>query len=604
MSDVVAILGMHRNGTSSVAGTLMKIGGASPRHLTQDDAYNERGYFESYVLVPLNDEILASAGTTWDDWREFNPDWYRSEQVDHFRRRAREAFELEFQNAPLAVTKDPRSCRFFPFWRHVYEEMGLRTRVVIPVRSPWDTAASLHYRDGMPIAKGVLLWLRHVLDAEADSRDLPRSIFTWEEFLTDWRATCAKISLDAEIAWPRLSDRSGAEVDRFLSRDLRHHSSGKEACDKLQPLNPWAFEAYQAMKELARDPKSVNAQATLSEVREALNFNGRVFGRVLIEYELTVEDSMRKLAVSKSDLGSQAQALAESAGKINDLQAALAASDEHCQQLTAELVEVRKRSERMLEEAAKATDALHRDCNRLHTLLEEAELERTEAHLAMTKLRTQRDQLVQGHVKLEAELTEALHQRQLQEIRLEEQEQAIAGLREDTHKLQDENIDARAALAHVHRSQAISRFRPIARVSRKERRVARSLKVSGLFDAAYYRRQCDHFSGAADLTDAEAILHFIREGFSQGLKPNPFFDTRWYLKQNEDVLAAGINPLLHYHVHGWQEGRDPSPSFSTDSYLRANPDVKDAKIDPLQHFLQQDQDESRVCGDEDQSGKI
>ena len=34
----------------------------------------------------------------------------------------------------------------------------------------------------MPVAKGLLLWLRHVLDAEAHSRFEVRSIFTWSEF--------------------------------------------------------------------------------------------------------------------------------------------------------------------------------------------------------------------------------------------------------------------------------------------------------------------------------------------------------------------------------------------------------------------------------------
>jgi hypothetical protein len=581
MSDVISVLGMHRNGTSSVAGTLMKIGGAPPRHLTKDDAHNERGYFESYVIVPLNDDILASAGTTWDDWREFNPKWYCSNQVGHFRRRAREAFELEFQNAPLPVVKDPRSCRFFPFWRSVYEEMGLSPRVVIPVRSPWDTARSLNSRDGMPMAKGVLLWLRHILDAEADSRDLPRSIFTWEEFLADWRGTCAKISSDTEIVWPRLSDRSGAEVDDFLSRDLRHHTSDKEAHDKLRLLNPWAFKAYEAMKELARSPQSEDAKAILTEVRDALNYNGGVFGRVLIGYELTIEESTQKLAILQQEFSAQVQAAESSAGKIDALHAALTASDQHRQHVEAELVAMRQQSELMLKEANKAGEALRQERDGFYDLLQHAEMEKAEA---LTELMKQREE------------------RQFREHLLEERDKTVAELRQQAQDLQHRNIDARAALAQVRKYRGNPLSGSITHASWQERRIARTLTASGLFDAAYYRGQCGNLSGAAAFTDFEATLHFIREGFSQGAKPNPLFDTRWYLEQNEDVLMSGVNPLLHYHINGWQEGRDPSPNFSTNYYLQTYPDIRLAKVDPLQHFLQRGQYEGRIGRDEDQSG--
>ena len=59
----------------------------------------------------------------------------------------------------------------------------------------------------------------------------------------------------------------------------------------------------------------------------------------------------------------------------------------------------------------------------------------------------------------------------------------------------------------------------------------------------------------------------------------------YYLANNPDVAAAGVNPLLHYDQNGWQEGRNPSALFSTTGYLSANPDVAAAHVDPLDHFL-------------------
>lgn len=35
-----------------------------------------------------------------------------------------------------------------------------------------------------------------------------------------------------------------------------------------------------------------------------------------------------------------------------------------------------------------------------------------------------------------------------------------------------------------------------------------------------------------------------------GLNPNPLYDTRWYLKQNPDILTAGICHPKHDADHG------------------------------------------------------
>jgi len=63
------------------------------------------------------------------------------------------------------------------------------------------------------------------------------------------------------------------------------------------------------------------------------------------------------------------------------------------------------------------------------------------------------------------------------------------------------------------------------------------------------------------------------------------FDSSWYLAENPDVAAAGMNPIEHYVLHGWKEGRDPSTSFITRAYLTSNPDVAAAGDNPLVHYI-------------------
>jgi hypothetical protein len=63
------------------------------------------------------------------------------------------------------------------------------------------------------------------------------------------------------------------------------------------------------------------------------------------------------------------------------------------------------------------------------------------------------------------------------------------------------------------------------------------------------------------------------------------FDIGWYLENNADVAASGVDPILHYVMHGALETRDPCPSFSTAGYLQCNVDVATAGINPFAHFI-------------------
>jgi hypothetical protein len=112
-----------------------------------------------------------------------------------------------------------------------------------------------------------------------------------------------------------------------------------------------------------------------------------------------------------------------------------------------------------------------------------------------------------------------------------------------------------------------------------------------LFDTPFYLSQNPDVAAAG----IDALFHYNAVGFHEGRDPNAFFDTSGYLAVNKDVAAAGINPLDHYDQVGWREGRDPSAAFDTTLYLIHNPDVAAAGINPLAHFLAAGQAEGRAA---------
>ena len=78
------------------------------------------------------------------------------------------------------------------------------------------------------------------------------------------------------------------------------------------------------------------------------------------------------------------------------------------------------------------------------------------------------------------------------------------------------------------------------------------------------------------------------------VRNSQFFDPDWYLLNNPDVEAAGMDPALHYLKHGATENRNPSSNFTTEEYYALHSDVRAAKIDPLIHYERYGKKEGRA----------
>lgn len=285
MRRALLVLGMHRSGTSAMAGAMVQLGAAPPLTLMPAHSQNERGYWESLKIVGLDDELLASAGSAWDDWRAFDTEWYSSPLVDGFRTRAKQLLEEEFDSADLFVLKDPRICRILPFWSTTLREMNTASLVVLLIRSPLEVARSLASRDGFSLEKGLLIWLRHVLDSERETRHLPRTIVAMDDFLDDWRSSIQKIGRLLGIEWPRLDDSTAAAVDNFLSHDLKHQNASN---DSLPLVFAWTHKAYDAVSALSDQSQSRLALSALDEVRSTFEMACAFMGPAFTEIEAKV----------------------------------------------------------------------------------------------------------------------------------------------------------------------------------------------------------------------------------------------------------------------------------------------------------------------------
>jgi len=276
---------MHRSGTSALTRTLNLLGCDTVRNLMPPNPFNERGYWEASEIAGLNDVILASAGTSWDDWERFNPDWYGSPKEDQFREHALAALEDQFGASRLFVLKDPRICRILPFWRRVLEAFGATPLVVSPIRDPVEVGESLSRRDGMNPRVAQLLWLRHVLDAERDSRDLPRAYTRYDDLLQDWRIVAQSISDALGQRWPRKSAATELEIEGFLSPRLRHAAAAGDGASGSPSVSPWVSETYDILYRWADGHGAAGDEAALDRIKDALDEAASTFGRPLRQHD-------------------------------------------------------------------------------------------------------------------------------------------------------------------------------------------------------------------------------------------------------------------------------------------------------------------------------
>lgn len=131
---------------------------------------------------------------------------------------------------------------------------------------------------------------------------------------------------------------------------------------------------------------------------------------------------------------------------------------------------------------------------------------------------------------------------------------------------------------------------PRAWVQARRRRRERDL-VAAALDRAYYAAQLE----PAPAPGFDLAEHYLTEGWKAPIDPTPWFDSRFYLRANPDVAAAGTPPFLHYLTLGktenravlpeWRGAEDMRPWFDAAFYRHANPDVASAGVDPFDHWL-------------------
>jgi hypothetical protein len=355
MNTALLVLGMHRSGTSALTRVLSLLGADLPRNLIPAvKESNELGHWESIDLLAVHDEMLASVGSSWHDVTAFPEGWERSDAAGPFRDRILAILERDHRDASLFVVKDPRVCRFVPFWLDLVDRFGAAPLAILPIRNPLEVATSLERRDGFPIAKGAMLWLRHALDAEHATRDRPRSLVTYDALLDDWVATTETIRRDLGLGdWPRAPHQAAEEIEAFLSTSHRHHRADRDALRAHPQIPSWVAQAYDALTALSRGDGPASRDR-LDAIRAELAVAEDAFGPLLADlhrHRGHAEDRLHaaeqqaaaldaRVVALEPELASEQGRLAAASRRVAELEAALTAEQEQSAVAARRIVEL------------------------------------------------------------------------------------------------------------------------------------------------------------------------------------------------------------------------------------------------------------------------
>ncbi|MFV0473278.1 MAG: sulfotransferase family protein [Pikeienuella sp.] len=464
----VLVAGMHRSGTSAVTRALNIMGCDLSGDLVEPlENSNPKGFWEAKQAVEISREALGATGQFWNDWRPLGPVMedpaFRAPLVA----RIREMLEAEYAQSRLFAIKDPRVCRFLPIWLEALEGFGARPVVVLPLRHPAEVAASIVARDGMVDSECRLSWLRHVLDAERDSRAAAARVFTsYEALLQDPAALLARISGALDIAWPRDPAEAAPGLAAFIDSGERHHRFTPDPEKEPGPVE----ETYELLLRWCHDDIREGDQQRLDALRAGFDDGLRLFGTALLEAR-ALRDGQHQAIRHARGLEARRDEL------IEQLKTRKAEAEQAWRNVKA-LTARREEMERKFSDRQKAYE--------------------TRAAIAAAEL---------------ARLTILLRKEETARDRIEGRYAAAAGFIARALA-----VGRRGGIAGF-----LARLWPWRRAGGARR--LGDLRASGVFDEAWYRETYPDIAGAG----ADPAAHFLEFGHAEGRAPNEVARARFKL---------------------------------------------------------------------------
>jgi len=276
---VIAVLGMHRSGTSAITRGLQALGVYLGDDFLDAQPENPTGYWEDRGVVDLNERVLRALGLTWDDSARIDPARFAIPALGKLRKAASRYVARTFAGRPLWGFKDPRTLRVLPLWLDVFAKSGAADAYLLVIRNPMSVAKSLFTRQRMALDDALRLWLAYSVPFFSRIAGKPLIVVDYDCFMREPRRELERVAYGLRLTLP--SERAG-DLDRFenefLDERLRHTVFSIDEIETATAAGRSTRDAYRLLFELASDRRPADEQFWSAWQSVAQGYTSNVVG--------------------------------------------------------------------------------------------------------------------------------------------------------------------------------------------------------------------------------------------------------------------------------------------------------------------------------------
>ncbi|KHL19274.1 hypothetical protein CLV56_2394 [Mumia flava] len=259
---LVILFGPGRSGTSSVAGTLARMGVDVPKPEVPPNNSNPRGFYEPQWVVDFHKDILGRANVSTLDVAPDAPEVAeKAAREGDAPDRLREWLAGALTESRQIIIKDPRTVLLSQLWIDAATDLGVEPGFLTMMRHPAEVSGSrtMHYaksddadRRRALAVRQIAGWVNIALISERVTRGHRRVTVRYPDLLEDWRRQADRIGSALDLRLDPPTSLAQHPVDEFLDAGLRRSQvdwSSLEVPDTLEAIGESLWEAYAGLIE-------------------------------------------------------------------------------------------------------------------------------------------------------------------------------------------------------------------------------------------------------------------------------------------------------------------------------------------------------------------
>ena len=259
---LVVVTGSGRSGTSSVAGTLKRLGLYIPQPEVETDERNPRGYYEPLWVAEFHKWLLNPIPVRTIDSRPTAGKIAKKAVTPEVEAQLRDWLRDQLATGETQILlKDTRAYWVYDLWQRVATELDAQLTSLTMLRHPTQVVRSRDaaYLTDMDRAfrqkretTNVAAWINAAFETERATRGNLRAFVPYYDLIGDWRAAMARAGAQLGLTY---NDTSGHHpVDDFIDANLNRSQPDWDGLEVSPILIDLADRAWDAMNALVETP--------------------------------------------------------------------------------------------------------------------------------------------------------------------------------------------------------------------------------------------------------------------------------------------------------------------------------------------------------------